>query len=48
MFFIKVFIHNVKLFFEIVIQFENVVNFIRLIVFNVVNKVSEGRFKLYG
>ena len=47
-FFVRVFIYKVKLFFEVAVQFENVVNFIYSIIPGVINKVSKGRFKLYG
>ena len=46
--FIKVFIYKVKFFFEVAVRFENIINFIRFIIPGIINKVSKGRFKLYG
>ena len=48
LFFIKVFIYKVKFFFEIAVRFKDMVNFIRFIIFNVINKVFKGRIKLCG
>ena len=47
-FFIRVSIHKIKFFLEIAVRFEDIINFIRFIVINVINKVFKGGFKLYG